>query len=459
MVLGALTILTVMLTEFQNETSAELGAAISARDTVKAEYAARSAVNLSRLLIASEPTIRARIGFMVNNAQIKVWEYAGPVLGAFNDEAGGEAFSALASVNLAEGRNLGLDGAGFEVEVVDEDSKLNVNRPATGSIYDAQKLGRALITVIGQPQYEPLYEGFDEAGQLNDPMTVCAAILDWVDPNQQSDISACDPLSETASAAAPEDNYYQQLARPYERKNAAFDSLEELRMVRGVDDDFWHTFVDPDPESPDKRNWTVWSGGQVNVNSATPDVIWTLACDSQNGAPDHPICNDPEQAVTFLTTVGMVRGLMPGVPAFASPKGFIAALRGKGPFGLMAEVTGLQPFTKFKAESELLKSVTTESKVFSVYATGYVKSGKRETRVRVHSVVDFRGAPKPGAPTVGRLEELSARVEAFGNQEVADELKKAANDIKGLPEGATEETIGSVFRPSPGGNIIYFRID
>ena len=60
---------------------------------------------------------------------------------------------------------------------------------------------------------------------------------------------------------------------------------------------------------------------------------------------------------------------------------------------------------------------------------------------------------------MGRLEELSARVEAFGNQEVADELKKAANDIKGLPEGATDETIGSVFRPSPGGNIIYFRID
>jgi general secretion pathway protein K len=204
----------------------------------------------------------------------------------------------------------------------------------------------------------------------------------------------------------------------------------------------------------------VWSGGQVNVNSATPDVIWMLACDSQNGAPDHPICTDPEQTVTFLTTVGKVRNLMPGVPAFASPEGFIKALRGQGPFGLMAEITGLEPFKKFKAESELLKSVTTESKVFSVYATGYVKSGKRETRVRVHSVVDFRGAPKPGAPTIGRLEELSAKIEAFGgDQKVAEDLAKAASSMKGLPEGATDETIGSVFRPSPGGNIIYFRID
>jgi len=36
LVLGALTILTVMLTEFQDETSAELGSALSERDALKA---------------------------------------------------------------------------------------------------------------------------------------------------------------------------------------------------------------------------------------------------------------------------------------------------------------------------------------------------------------------------------------------------------------------------------------
>src|ERR1700712_424658 len=62
MVLGALTILTVMLTELQDESSAEFSSAIESRDALVAEYAARSAVNLSRLLIASEPTIRKAIG-------------------------------------------------------------------------------------------------------------------------------------------------------------------------------------------------------------------------------------------------------------------------------------------------------------------------------------------------------------------------------------------------------------
>jgi general secretion pathway protein K len=57
-VLAALTVLTVMLTEIQDESSAEFGSALAARDALVAEYAAKSAVNLSRLLIAAEPTIR-----------------------------------------------------------------------------------------------------------------------------------------------------------------------------------------------------------------------------------------------------------------------------------------------------------------------------------------------------------------------------------------------------------------
>src|SRR3954447_26875259 len=58
LVLSSLTILTVMLSEIQDESAAELGSALEARDAVVAEYAARSAINLSRLLIAAEPTIR-----------------------------------------------------------------------------------------------------------------------------------------------------------------------------------------------------------------------------------------------------------------------------------------------------------------------------------------------------------------------------------------------------------------
>ena len=61
MVLGALSILTVLLTEFQEDASAESAAALADRDALKAEYVARSAINLSRLIIAAEPTMRAPV--------------------------------------------------------------------------------------------------------------------------------------------------------------------------------------------------------------------------------------------------------------------------------------------------------------------------------------------------------------------------------------------------------------
>ena len=94
MVLGALTILTVMLTELQDESSAELAGALQARDAVVAEYAAKSGANLGRLLLAAEPTIRKAVGpilmmaFKGQAPQIPVWDFADRVLGVFSVEAG-----------------------------------------------------------------------------------------------------------------------------------------------------------------------------------------------------------------------------------------------------------------------------------------------------------------------------------------------------------------------------------
>ena len=61
MVIGAIAVLTVMLAEFQDDTSAELASALADRDSIQAEYMARSATNLARLVIATEPAIRQSI--------------------------------------------------------------------------------------------------------------------------------------------------------------------------------------------------------------------------------------------------------------------------------------------------------------------------------------------------------------------------------------------------------------
>src|SRR5690554_187167 len=452
MVLGTLTLLTVMLTEFQDEASAELGSSVSARDSVRAEYAARSAVNLTRLLLASEPTIRNSAGMMLSlltgggkPPQIPIWKYSDLILGAFNDEEGREMFQGLSGLNLAEGENLGMEGAGFRIEVVDEDSKINVNIAARPDAFSKKKIAEQLLALMAGAQHEEFFQGLDERGNLADRQTICGAIIDWIDPDEA--FEACDPRVEVRQQTAPEDSFYQMLPRPYRRKNAALDSLEELRMVRGVSDDFWTRFVEPDPDRPDKRKVTVWGSGSLNVNTANADTLLALVCSGT--IPNTPICTtDVQQQLMFVQTVELMKGMMMGAPAFNSPKAFIDAVKGQGLIGQMLLAQGFQPIPLL-SEKQLQDAVTLESKSFSIYATGYVRSGKHETRSRIHAVVDFRGAPPPG--TALQYQALQAMGQGTPLPEGAEQLSMPATFEQGGIAGA--------FLPNPAGNILYYRVD
>jgi general secretion pathway protein K len=458
MVLGALSILTVMLTEFQDETAAEFGSALSDRDALKAEYAARSAVNLSRLLIAAEPTIRKPLEPMMMlllraSTQIPVWAHASKVLGAFNDEAGVNSFAQMAGFSAGDAKNLGLPGASFELEIVDEDSKINVNVPAKGSAFAQQRLAMQLMGLMMGPQYDPLFDSRDERGNINDRQTICSAVVDWTDPDQ--DLFPCDMQTNTAQSAASEDSFYQQLKKPYERKNAAFDSLEELHLVRGMSQDFWSTFVDP-KDDPKSRVLTVWGTGQVNVNTASS--MTNLANVLANAVPGSPITTDPAEQQKFLRAMTLAE-MIPGVPKFGSPKAFIGMLQGsnKSPLAAMLqEALQLKPI-EFQAANEFEKSLSTESKVFSIYATGKVVAGKRETRTRIHAVVDFRAAPAPGIdPRLQALLEQSGQGTA--NPGGPNQGTGGAQGTGGSGS-ANPNAIAGATEPSAGGNVVYYRVE
>lgn len=481
LVLGALTILTVMLTDFQDETSAELGSALSARDSMKAEYAARSAIQLSRLLIASEPTIRKALAplFMLMGGgapQIPVWEFADQVLGAFNDKDGQAKFSTLASVSLEKGKKLGMEGAGFDIDILDEDSKINLNAASRDALTQT-RVAAQLLGLMAPPQYDPLFTNRDGDGQYSDRLTVCGAILDWIDFNQ--DIATCDLRGLLGPSTGVEDSFYQLLDPPYYRKNAPLDSIEELHMVRGMSDDFWSTFIDPDPENPRKRNVTVWGQGKINVNTANPMTILALICGST--FPQAKVCLDPIEQAKFLSLVQMLRMFTMGAPLFGSPSQFITTMKQQGPIGLMLKMVGgatggLEPITFF-SEAEVKKAISTESKVFSLIATGHVKSGKRDTKVRIHAVVDFRSAPPPAmllanaaGMAAGKGPLGAAGLAAMAGLPGAPPAPSPAPSASGTnspavplgtqaPAGAGPDADLAFLIPSPGGRIVYFRID
>jgi general secretion pathway protein K len=467
MVLAAVTVLTVILVEFQDESSADFSSAITDRDAVQAEFIARSGINLSRLLIASEPTIRQAIAplFMLMGMkppQIPVWEFSDRVLGAFNDAQGSQEFTALAGVDLSRGRNLGLEGGRFELVIVDEDSKINVNVAARGDAFSQTRVAAELNGLMLGEQYTPMFEQRDRDGQYSDRYTICSAIIDWADPDET--FCSCDLLkaSAGASSTAAEDSFYSMLEPPFKRKNTAYDSLEELHLVRGIGDDFWSTFIDPDPGNPKKRLMTVWGQGAINVNTANAQTLLTIVC---SAAPMAVVCTDLAQMQKFLMVIGLIRGFTMGAPMFGSGKDFITIMKGGGLLGPMLTALGIPP-VQFPSEAEAAKMMTTESKVFSIYSDGVVKGFRRETRVRIHSVVDFRGAPAPGnGPGYGPtpMGSGSAATGQFGAAPPIPGAMPTGTATSGqfgaTPPGTSPDAIQGALMANPAGTIVYFRIE
>ncbi len=446
MVMGAIAILTVMLAEFQDETSAELAAATAERDGLQAEYMARSAVNLSRLLIASEPTMRKAIAPMFQlmkrtPPQLPVWEFSDRLLGAFNDEESSKDFAATVGLDISQGKNLGMKGGKYELVIVDEDSKINVNLGAANDIAHI-RLAQEIMSLIGPPQYSTIFEQKDGAGQFHDRVSTCQALIDWADVDEQA--FNCD-LSQLSAAqnAGVEDAWYQLLPKPYRRKNAPYDSLNELHIVRGVSEDFWSTFIDPDPTNPKKRVVTVWGQGAVNVNTANAQTLLGVVC---AGAPTADICTNADQAALFLTGVTMARGITMGAPMFGNTRDFVQALSGQGQLGPLLASIGMKPVV-FKSQTEFQKSITTESKMFSIYAVGVKKGYRRETRVQMHAVVDFRNAPSLAAPP--------PPANPLGG---AAPPPTAAASASASAASASAAAIAAANAPSTGGTVVYYRV-
>ena len=333
MVLGAIAVMIVMLAEFQDEAGAEFAAATAARDSVQAEYFARSAISLSRLLIAAEPTMRQGIAplFMLmkrSPPQLPVWEYLIGFSGPSTTRKPPQDFLGPSGLDPSQGKNLGLKGGHFEIQIVDEDAKINVNMGAANEIAHI-RLAKQLMSQMMPIQYNPLFEQRDATGNYNDRLTICSAIIDWADADEQ--LYSCD-LTNAPSSNAVEDASYQLLTKPYRRKNAPYDSLEELHMVRGVTDDYWSTFIDPDPVNPKKRQMTVWGQGTVNVNSANPLTLYAQHR-SAPGLRLLELCTDLVQMQTFVMGLTMGQAITMGAPLFGSANDFISTMKGQGTIG------------------------------------------------------------------------------------------------------------------------------
>jgi general secretion pathway protein K len=132
-------------------------------------------------------------------------------------------------------------GEGFEVRVVSEGGRFNIN------------------AILLQDDKALLREIFSKWGlELEDAQAVADALGDWVDADDDVALNGA------------EKGEYEQAGRINQPFNRPFYEISEVRLVRGMD------LVEA--VRPDWRDWfTVWSGGALDVNEASAEMIAAAA--------------------------------------------------------------------------------------------------------------------------------------------------------------------------------------
>jgi general secretion pathway protein K len=253
-----------------------------------------------------------------------------------------------------------------------------------------------------------MFAARDPDGQYTTRLDIVSDVIDWWDYDDQRTVF--DPGSATIQPGASEDNIYAQYPDPYLIKNAPLDSLEELRLVRGVSDDFWATFVESSPDDLRGRKVTIYGSGAVNVNLAPPEVLLARLC---SFVTNQPLCRDPLQAMAFIQLFKTARMFVP-IPLFSSPDDFLNFMSGGGAGGgagmnMYALLTGflgqgsaLMAWTPITIPPELkdpLKGMfLTDAKIFTLRSTG--KVGRSQAKMTMVVNFDTNWTPPRGVAGV-----------------------------------------------------------
>lgn len=431
MAVTAIAILTVVLADMHESTSTAYAISVTNRDRVKAEYMAKSGLNLTRLLVAKEPAIRQVVTpfyqALVGRPppQLPIWTMADDLLRPFCDYESAQRMSTGIDFRAADG--LGDTGAKCMIVSFAENSKINVNAPLNFTGDTARRsISMQLFAMMGGYQspspYDPLFQNLDRDGQLTSRLDVVSSLIDWWDFD--TDRTVFDPGRSTVETGGSEEDLYRRLDDRYEPKNAPFDSLEEIRLVRGVGDDFYATFVEPKPDDPAARIVTIYGSGAVNPNEAPPEVLLARLC---SYIESQPLCTDPTQAASFVQLLNTVRAMIP-VPFFTRVSDFLSFVEGRGgPRDLYPMLQGFlgpdnpllfTPVTIPAARrTEIDNSFVTAARILTVDVTGlagcrywneeegFCEGGYRG-RVRLNTIMNFHELWTPPPPNAGGMPGL-----------------------------------------------------
>jgi general secretion pathway protein K len=343
----AITLLTVVATEFAYNTRVDLQLAANQRDEVRAYYMARSGIGLGRLLLRFQkqidstpiPNLAGILGALTGGAgqaagaqqpaqslNIQLWKLArvdcymlkGLVKSdtgkkgekgekepePIKPEPGDDKFSIEKGDTEVADQPLKRSFGGFEgcflATISDEEEKLNVHRLAALAT-DALPTAARMSDMFNDKRFEFIFNRDDANRVRVTPQDVVIALKDWVDEDeQQSAINLADPVNPFVSGFASENSNYDRFDPRYQAKNARFDSVDELYRVHGVTDMFMAAFRDRLTVYPDVNS-------RPNINTDDPMMMYMAIRSVADDTHPDPRLNDPVFINELITRIRSAR--------------------------------------------------------------------------------------------------------------------------------------------------------
>ncbi|MDD5434102.1 MAG: type II secretion system minor pseudopilin GspK [Nitrospira sp.] len=218
-----LTLLLTIILEFGMDMRVEARSAANFRDEMQAYYLAKSGVTFA-IAVLEEDSLEDTKKETKYDALNESWAQKVP------------------PVPVGDGT--------VTVEITDEDSKINLNK-------FPNKVPDKLRSFATGQNMRALMSRFLKQFDVNEGLTdeLPDAIADFIDEDS-------DELPNGA-----ESNYYEGLEEHYSAKNRPLDSIQELRMIKGMDDALFNKI---------KKFLTVSSDPAINVNTASKEVLLSL---------------------------------------------------------------------------------------------------------------------------------------------------------------------------------------
>ena len=264
--------------------------AIMTRDRVKSEYLGKSGINLGLYLLSASylwDHVQASGALGIKQEPVdgpsslwtifnqwpplgaEVLNFVQPLLSSESDE---DPFGLKGLLNEKVAAQMRLFEDQFSVKIFDESKKINVNDCA-GSGDPAREVIALLEALFACPAEKLFLENKNLS-----PRELAYRIRDYISSDEQASEE-----SNLGSKDAP----YEEATPPYKAKRLPFDSISELKMVKGWDDDIHAVFAPYLTTYPFKPNKKTARGKKVsvagiNINTAPSELIACLIPQSRD---------------------------------------------------------------------------------------------------------------------------------------------------------------------------------